>query len=75
MIVNHILVVDDSATDRFFLSDMLEKADYHVTLLESGKACVEQVAVIKPDLIIMDIIMEGLSGFQATHSLKKSCYS
>jgi twitching motility two-component system response regulator PilH len=71
MAINKILVVDDSSTDRFYLTEMLETAGFQVVALESGEACVEKAAGIKPDLIIMDIIMTGLSGFQATRSLCK----
>ena len=71
MAVSKVLVVDDSATDRFYLTELLESAGYQVVALESGEACVEKAADIKPDLIVMDIIMTGLSGFQATRSLSK----
>lgn len=72
MAVQKILIVDDSATDRVYLTEMLEDAGYDVEVLESGEACVEQAATIAPDLIIMDIIMTGLTGFQAARSLKKN---
>ena len=71
MAISKILIVDDSATDRFYLTDLLESAGYQVIALESGEACVERAAEINPDLIIMDIIMTGLTGFQATRTLTK----
>lgn len=71
MAVSKVLIVDDSSTDRFYLTEMLEDEGMQVIALESGEACVEKAAGIKPDLIIMDIIMTGLSGFQATRSLCK----
>ncbi len=71
MAISKILIVDDSATDRFYLIDLLEGAGYQVIALESGEACVERAAEINPDLIIMDIIMTGLTGFQATRILTK----
>ena len=70
MAISKILIVDDSATDRFYLTDILESEGYPSRCaLESGEACVERAAEIKPDLIIMDIIMTGLTGFQATRTL------
>jgi len=72
MAIQKILVVDDSATDRFYLTEMLEDAGYDAEVLESGEACVEQAGTIAPDLIIMDIIMTGLTGFQAARSLTKN---
>ena len=71
MAINKVLIVDDSATDRFYLTEILEAHGYQVVALESGEACVERAAEIKPDLIIMDIIMTGLTGFQATRTLTK----
>ena len=71
MAISKVLIVDDSSTDRFYLTEMLEDEGLQVIALESGEACVEKAAGIKPDLIIMDIIMAGLSGFQATRSLCK----
>lgn len=71
MVINKILIVDDSTTDRFYLTELLEGEGYQVVALESGETCVEQAADIQPDLIIMDIIMTGLSGFQATRVLSR----
>jgi twitching motility two-component system response regulator PilH len=71
MAINKILIVDDSATDRFYLAELLEVEGYEVISLESGEACVERAATIMPDLIIMDIIMTGLTGFQAARTLTK----
>lgn len=71
MAINKVLVVDDSTTDRFYLTELLESEGFQVVSLESGEAAVEKAEEIKPDLIVMDIIMTGLSGFQATRSLSK----
>lgn len=71
MAINKLLIVDDSTTDRFYLTELLEADGFQVVALESGEACVEKAAEIKPDLIVMDIIMTGLSGFQATRLLSK----
>lgn len=71
MAIEKILIVDDSTTDRFYLTELLESEGFQVVALESGEACVEKASDIKPDLVIMDIIMTGLSGFQATRALNK----
>ncbi len=71
MAIEKVLIVDDSTTDRFYLTELLESDGFQVVALESGEACVEKASDIKPDLIIMDIIMTGLSGFQATRALSK----
>lgn len=71
MAINKILVVDDSATDRFFLTEMLEKAGFTVTNAENGEQCLAKVAADMPDLVVMDVIMPGLNGFQTTRALSK----
>lgn len=71
MAINKVLIVDDSATDRFHLTELLEGAGFQVVSLESGEACVEKAASIAPDLAIIDIIMTGLSGFQTARAMSK----
>jgi twitching motility two-component system response regulator PilH len=71
MAINRILVVDDSPTERFFISDLLVKNGYLVSMAESGEDGLAQAKQSLPDLIIMDIIMPGMNGFQATRALSK----
>ncbi|MDZ4140703.1 MAG: response regulator [Methylotenera sp.] len=71
MAIQNILVVDDSATDRFFLTELLETAGYTVTGAESGEECLTKVAEKHPDLILCDVVMPGLTGFQLTRMLTK----
>lgn len=72
MAIQRILVVDDSETDRLFLTEMLEKAGYSVLTAENGEECLAKVDTDMPDLVIMDVIMPGLNGFQATRALSKN---
>lgn len=72
MTIQKILVVDDSETDRFYLSEMLTGAAYDVETLDSGKECLDLTAGIQPDLIIIDIIMPDITGFQVARSLTKN---
>lgn len=71
MAIVNILVVDDSQTDRYLLTEILEKAGFTVTTAESGEQCLAMVKESKPDLIVMDVIMPGLNGFQTTRALTK----
>lgn len=71
MAINKILVVDDSPTERFFLNDMLSKHGYLVILAESGEEGIAMARQEAPDLIIMDVVMPGLNGFQATRAIFK----
>lgn len=72
MAINKILVVDDSATDRFYLMEILQAAGFQVSSAESGDECLIIVKENIPDLIVMDVIMPGLNGFQTTRALSKN---
>ena len=65
----HILVVDDSPTERHFISKLLEQTGHKVSTAESGEKGVEAAKDIHPDLILMDIVMPGMNGFQATRQI------
>lgn len=72
MPVKNILVVDDSPTERFFSVDFLTKAGYQVTTAENGEEGIAKARAMKPDLILMDVVMPGLNGFQATRQLSRN---
>lgn len=66
-----VLIVDDSPTEMRKLSSILSKNGYEILTASSGE---EGVAVAKeelPDLVLMDVVMPGLNGFQATRQLSK----
>lgn len=71
MPIKKILVVDDSPTERHFLSDMLSKKGYDVITAESGDEAIVKTKAELPDLVLMDVIMPGLNGFQATRSITR----
>jgi twitching motility two-component system response regulator PilH len=71
MPIKNILIVDDSPTDRQYLSDMLAKSGYAVTIAESAEDALAKVKQRRPDLVLMDVVMPGQSGYQATRSLSK----
>jgi twitching motility two-component system response regulator PilH len=64
-----ILVVDDSPTEIHVFKTMLEKHGHSVSTAQSGEEGVERAKEVKPDLILMDVVMPGLNGFQATRQL------
>lgn len=68
----HILVVDDSATDQFVFKRVLEEHGHHVTVASDGREGVELARRLSPDLVLMDVVMPGLNGFQATRELHKT---
>ena len=71
MPVKKILVVDDSPTERHVLLELLTKNGYQVTTAESGEEGIEKAKAELPDLILMDVVMPGLNGYQATRTLTR----
>lgn len=71
MPVKKILVVDDSPTERHFMVDLLTKNGFQVVTAESGEEGVVKAKAEKPDLIIMDVVMPGLNGYQATRTITR----
>ncbi len=66
-----LLVVDDSATERDHLRDVLIKAGHSVATAVSGREVVARAQSEHPDLIFMDIVMEDVDGFHATRALRE----
>ena len=71
MAIKKILIVDDSPTERAFLEGVLAKAGYTVVQAVSGEDAVEKAKAELPDLILMDVVMPGLNGFQATRAITR----
>ena len=69
MPINKILVVDDVATDRMHLRDILADAGYQVITAASGREALSLASSDKPDLIFLDIVMEDMDGFQTCRKL------
>jgi len=66
-----ILVVDDSRTVVHSLRTVLEQDGYYVMEAYDGMTAIELAKAHQPDLILMDVIMPGLNGFQATRKIRK----
>ena len=66
-----ILVVDDSPTQRLFVSELLQEKGYQVITADDGGQGYEKARIERPDLILMDVVMPGTSGFQATRNLNR----
>lgn len=66
-----ILVVDDSRTVVHALRTVLEQDGYHVMEAYDGMTAIELARAHQPDIILMDVIMPGLNGFQATRKIRK----
>ena len=64
-----ILIVDDSPTETHVLKGMVEKHGYKVSTADNGEAGIELAKKAKPDLILMDVVMPGMNGFQAARKI------
>ena len=67
--MTHIMIVDDSPTDTHVLQKILEKNGYSTVTAGDAKEGIAVARREKPDLILMDVVMPGLNGFQATREL------
>lgn len=66
-----ILIVDDSRTAIAVLTKTLESTGYSIISASNGEDGIEMAKTHQPDMILMDVIMPGLNGFQATRILRK----
>lgn len=67
--MTQIMIVDDSPTDTYVLKRMLEKNGFITLTVMNADEGIETAKREKPDLILMDVVMPGLNGFQATREL------
>ena len=67
-----ILVVDDNPESLRFMVDTLESAGMTVLIARSGEATLALLEEVQPDLILMDAVMPGLSGIEATQAIKRN---
>ena len=71
MPVQKILLVDDSKTELHYLSELLGKHGYTVRMAHNGDEAMRRLSEETPDLILMDVVMPGLNGFQLTRSITR----
>jgi twitching motility two-component system response regulator PilH len=71
MAIQNILVVDDSKTELYHLSDILGKRGYRVRTAENGDEAMRRLGEETPDLILMDVVMPGQNGFQLTRAITR----
>ena len=69
MPIQKILLVDDSKTELHYMSELLGKSGFSVRTAENGEEAMKRLGEDKPDLILMDVVMPGQNGFQATRAL------
>ena len=67
----NILIIDDSPTDIRVFTTLLERAGHEVVAVNSAEEGIERARADLPSLVIMDVIMPGMNGFQATRTLSR----
>ena len=70
--MTHILIIDDSPTEVHVFKSMLLNNDIEVSVAKNGEEGIEKAIEIKPDCILMDVVMPGKNGFQATRDLSRN---
>ena len=65
-----ILVVEDQPDNRQIIRDMLAASDYQITEAENGQEALAVIAKERPDLILMDIQLPVMDGYEATRQIK-----
>ena len=65
-----IMIVDDTPQNLRLLTDLLKKKEYRVRPIPNGALALQAVAAEPPDLILLDIDMPGMNGFEVCRKLK-----
>lgn len=65
-----VLIVDDTPGNLALLSDMLSEANYRVLVATDGQSALEQIQYIRPDIILLDVMMPGIDGFETCSRMK-----
>lgn len=65
----HVLIIDDSLTETRIFKSLLEKSGFQVSVACNGQEGIDVAQATQPDLILMDVVMPLLNGFQATREL------
>jgi twitching motility two-component system response regulator PilH len=64
-----VLIVDDSPTELHVLSGYLQKHGFKTDTAADGREGIDKARALRPDLVLMDVVMPGMNGFQATREL------
>lgn len=70
MTTKRVLVVDDSPTDRQIVSTILQRQGYEVTTAVDGEEALAKIAAERPPLIVLDIVLPKMNGYQVLRQLK-----
>ncbi len=65
-----ILIVDDEIVSRYTMEALLESEQYTLVFAENGLQGLEKAELLKPDLILLDVMMPGMNGFEVCRRLR-----
>ncbi len=68
----HILIVDDSRTNLEVISELFDNSEFDVWVAPNGEIGIKKAEADRPDLILLDVIMPGIDGFETCRRLKKN---
>ena len=66
------MIVDDSPTEQHVMSQALENHGYRTVIANDGEEAISKAQEVRPEVILMDVVMPGMNGFQATRKLSKN---
>jgi len=66
-----ILIIEDHATDAAISKEVLEKEGFEVEVVSSGEEGAKKALEIKPDLVLLDLVLPGIDGFEVCRRIKK----
>jgi len=69
---DHILVVDDSPDNVFLIQTILEEESYKISTAEDGASALAQIEQSPPDLVLLDVMMPGMDGFEVTTRIRQN---
>jgi CheY-like chemotaxis protein len=69
---DRILVVDDIRDNSFLLQTILESEGYEVEIADCGREALAKVELNPPDLILLDVMMPGMNGFEVTRRIRQN---
>jgi two-component system, sensor histidine kinase and response regulator len=69
---DHILVVDDTVDNLLLVQTLLQEEGYEVAIAENGYSALEQIIKFPPDLILLDVMMPEMNGYQVTQHIRRN---
>lgn len=66
---NRVMIVDDSPVDLLNLKEIVSDAGYQVITATDGKDAYDKAKTYRPDVILMDVVMEGVDGYEACRNI------